>query len=91
MSRPKKTISDDELAKRGWSIPIYRAVQAAGGDVPVAYEFRLATSNTVQAWYARRTLPLANVHRLCELGGMEIKPVDILSDIAAHQAEKVAA
>lgn len=84
-------MKDEKLNELGYSVPIFRAVEAAGGPLAVAYHMGMKSPQAVDYWHRRRNIPAAKIHRLCELGGFKVKPAEILEEVAKYQAEKVAA
>lgn len=83
-------MTDDEISARGWSIPIYRAVAAAGGPIAVAHHFKLAAMTTPMRWYKTGRIGSQYIVPLCKLGGDKISPQQILDDVAASESAGVA-
>jgi hypothetical protein len=83
-------MTEEELKRRGWSVPIYRAVQAAGGAVSVAHNMGLAAMTTPMAWYKKRSMPAKYITSLCALGGYSVKPQAILDDLAVLPSKEAA-
>jgi hypothetical protein len=76
-------LSDEQVMARGWSVPIYRAIEAAGGPVAVAQALGLKTAQMpAYQWARRRNIPAQYIVRLCDMGGRKVQPEDILSDIS---------
>lgn len=79
-------MTDEQLKAKGWSVPIYKAVHAAGGPLPVAYAFGMKSVQGVKFWYERRQLPGRNIAKLCELGGNVVPVDEIVADLATSRA-----
>lgn len=86
-------MTDDQITNRGWSVPIYRAVEAAGGPVAVANAFGFRSATTPMHWYKQGTIQTRYIDALCKLGGYAIKPGDMAYDVAMRRlgTEKAAA
>jgi hypothetical protein len=79
-------MQDREIVAKGWSVPIYRAIEAAGGESRVASHLGLKSSQTPQHWYKARSIRAAYIVPLCVLGGYKVAPEEILADLAAKEA-----
>ena len=74
-------MTDEQVRAKGWSIPVYRAIEAAGGPVAVAYAFKMKSVQGVQNWYLRRAIPAPKISKLCELAGGKVTAQQILDDL----------
>jgi len=83
-------MTDDEIRARGWSVPIYRAVAAAGGPIAVAHHFKLAAMTTPMRWYKTGRIGSQYIVPLCKLGGDKISPQEILDDVSEPETGGVA-
>jgi len=77
-------MTDDEIRARGWSVPIYRAVAAAGGPIAVAHHFKLAAMTTPMRWYKTGRIGSQYIVPLCALGGNAVQPDEILRAVSAN-------
>lgn len=85
-------MTDKEIQARGMSVPITRAVEAAGGPMAVAQAFGLKTPQMpAYQWPRKRNIPAQYITKLCDMGGRKVQPEDILVDIAAHAGKEQAA
>lgn len=84
-------MTDEQLTARGWSIPIYRAVELAGGATAVAAAMGLKSMTAVMAWYKNGSMKARYINGLCALAGNKVTPQEILDDLAKRQSMKVAA
>ena len=80
-------MTEQDLKAKGFSVPIFRAVEAAGGPIAVAYHMGLKSTQAVNHWITKRTIPTHRIHKLCELGGNAITAADIAKDVAEFHAE----
>jgi hypothetical protein len=78
-------MTDQEIAARGWSVAIYRAVQLAGGPTKVGDAMGLAAI-TPMRWYQNGSIKAKYLSGLCALGGNRITPQEILDDLAQRVA-----
>ena len=84
-------MTDEQLQKRGFSIPIFRAIEAAGGPPAVAARFGMKTAQMpAYQWPKLRNIPARYITPLCEMGGNAIRPEQILAEVA-QAAEQAAA
>jgi hypothetical protein len=81
-------MQDEEIITRGWSVPIYRAIEAAGGAARVASGLGLESSQTPMHWYKTRSIKAQYIIPLCVLSGYKVQPDEILQDVT--QAREVA-
>lgn len=81
-------LTDEELRRRGHSVPIYRAIEAAGGVVAVAFHLGMTTTLGPTNWYQRGSVPARRLLRLCELGNYKVTPEEIVADMEARAEDK---
>lgn len=82
-------MTDEQIRLRGWSVPIYRAVEAAGGPTAVAAAMGFKAMTTPMHWYKAGSIRRQYIHGLCSLGGNKVKPEEIIADL--EKREEVAA
>lgn len=82
------TRTDEELRKLGYSIPVFRAIEHAGGAQKVAERFGYKTAEAVKLWYrhSTRRVPADKIVKLCEMGGNKVKPAHILAAMEEKRA-----
>ncbi len=83
-------MTEEQARLRGWSVPIFRAVKAAGGATSVAVAMGFKTEQTPSNWYKQRSIKRQYIHGLCALGGNTVLPQEIIDDLE-RRAEQVAA
>ncbi len=79
-------MTDQEIKKKGWSVAIYRAVEAAGGMVQVAAKMNMESTQGVMGWYRRRSIPAHRINQLCAMTGGKVTPQQILDELEESRA-----
>lgn len=83
-------MNEEQVRLRGWSVPIFKAVQAAGGPVAVAAAMGFKASTTPMHWYKSGSIRKQYIHGLCALGGNTVTPDEIIADIEARHVGEAA-
>lgn len=81
-----KKLTLDDAKEKGYCVPIFRAVELAGGPDAVRENLGLKSAEAVKFYYRNWTVPSRHLIKLCEMGGNKVKPTHILAAMEEKRA-----
>lgn len=78
-------ITEEQARLRGWCVPIYRAVLAAGGPLVVASAMGFKSMTAPMYWYKTGKISPKYIPGLCELTGGKVTPDEIIADLEQRE------